>query len=183
MKTVYETDRLYLKILTPAWAEAVFNFYAENRTFFEPWEPTRQPNFYTIEFHKKSLQFDYMNWEKGLHVRFWIFRKNDPYTPIGTVCLQNITRGVFQSCVLGYKISEQFTRMGYAQEAILKTINIAFFELGLHRIEAYIHLDNSMSIRFIEKIGFQREGIKYHYAKLCGTWQDHYCYSLLSPFS
>lgn len=182
MSQIYETKRLILKSLTPVWADSVLDFYLNNKYFFEPWEPDRQPNFYTLDFQKKTLQYDETSRQRGTYLRLWIFTKEDSINPIGTICFQNITRSVFQSCVVGYKISQPYTRMGYCEEALMRAIQVIFMEYRLHRIEAYVHTQNIPSIFLIEKIGFQREGIKFDYAKLGGTWQNHYCYSLINPF-
>lgn len=45
MKTVYETNRLVLKILGPDAMRPVLDFQLRNRELFERYEPTRPDNF------------------------------------------------------------------------------------------------------------------------------------------
>lgn len=182
MFTEFYTSRLILKVLEPNWANEVLNFYRSNQESFEQWEPDREKNFYTLDYQGRMLYYDYLAYEKGTQIRFWIFLKNDPATPIGTVSFHNIVRGVFQSCTLGYKIDQKYVRNGYCLEAVQYACMLIFTKFRLHRIEALIHTDNLPSLQFIEKAGFQREGVRVSYARLNGTWHDHVCYSLITPY-
>lgn len=49
----------------------------------------------------------------------------------------------------------------------------------MHRIEAMVHPKNQPSIALLESVGFEREGIAREAARLSGSWQDMYRYSLL----
>lgn len=177
-----KTERLILKVLTPQWAPQVLRFYEENREFFEPWEADRHTNFYSLDYQGRMLYYDYLAYEKGTQVRFWIFLKSNPDVPIGTVSFHNILHGIFQCCNIGYKMDHTYKKHGYCREAVMEACTYLFTHYELHRIEALIHPDNHASLHFIETLGFQREGLRIGYAKLRGHWQDHICYSLISPF-
>lgn len=182
MFTEYSTERLVLKILKPDWASEVLDFYMRNQEYFEPWEADRPAHFYTKEYQGKMLYYDYLAFEKGTQIRYWIFLKGYPWIPIGTVSFHNIIHGIFQSCIIGYKIDHEYIRQGYCLEAVKSACTIMFTDYELHRIEALIHTQNTPSLQFIEKAGFQREGVRVSYAKLNGVWQDHACYSLINPY-
>ena len=53
LKYEFETERLFLKVLTPNYANAVLNFQNRNRESFEAYEPARPDNFYTAD--RKSV--------------------------------------------------------------------------------------------------------------------------------
>lgn len=182
MFTEYSTERLVLKILKPDWASEVLDFYIRNQEYFEPWEADRHAHFYTKEYQAKMLYYDYLAFEKGTQIRYWIFLKGYPGIPIGTVSFHNIIHGIFQSCILGYKIDHEYIRQGYCLEAVKSACTIMFTDYELHRIEALIHTQNTPSLQFIEKAGFQKEGVRVSYAKLNGVWKDHACYSLINPY-
>lgn len=114
-------------------------------------------------------------------IRFWVYQKSDPEHVIGTVCLRNITRHVYQSCETGYKFDQLSWHHGYALEALCKCIQIAFYELNLHRITAYIMPDNAASIRLVQRAGFELEGIARKNAMVRGVWEDHAVYSIICP--
>ncbi len=181
MKFSYETDRLLLKVLDGSSANDVLRFYASNREIFERYEALRPDNFYTIAYQRRALNYEFNAFIKQTAIRFWAYAKTNPTHVIGTVCFRNIVRTVYQRCEVGYKFDQRYWHLGYAQEALLKCIQIAFYELNLHRISAYIMMDNHPSIRLVEQIGFEYEGIARGYALVRGIWEDHLVYSILHP--
>lgn len=58
-------------------------------------------------------------------------------------------------------------------EAVEAVVNHAFHELRLHRIEANIMPRNQASLRVVQKLGFQNEGISRKYLQINGKWEDH----------
>ena len=181
MKFSYETNRLLLKILDGSNANDVLRFYLTNREPFEQCEALRPENFYTEDYQRRVLNHEFNMCIKKAGIRFWIYKKTDPLHVIGTVCFRNIMRHVYQSCEIGYKLYELSWHQGYASEAVEKCIDIAFYELNLHRICAHIMPGNLASIRLAERIGFEREGVARKSAMVRGVWEDHVVYSILHP--
>jgi ribosomal-protein-alanine N-acetyltransferase len=177
----YETDRLILKSLGKEAAPMVLAFYEDNKDFFEPWEPRRSINFYTLAYHKASLTAEFNQMAEGKLIRFWIFLKDHPDEVIGSLSFQNLLHEPYLSCSLGYKFSRRYLHCGYALESIRKAIDILFTEYRMHRIEAYIMESNEPSLRLIERLSFHYEGISYSYARINGIWTDHRRYSLINP--
>lgn len=173
MQTVYETERLLLKVLGPADAALTLDYYLRNRTFLREWEPAREEAFYTLAHQRELLDQDQADFESGRSFRTWIFKKGAEHSTIGTVGFQNIVRGAFLSCFLGYKLDEREICNGYMTEALQKGISIMFEEYGLHRIEANIMPKNKASLRVVEKLGFSYEGRSPKYLRINGVWEDH----------
>jgi ribosomal-protein-alanine N-acetyltransferase len=169
----YETERLILKVIDESYADKVLDYYKRNSDFLGEWEPIRDESFYEEEYHKKQLQNDTLNIENGNMLRLWIVSKDDKNKIIGTVSFNNIVRGAFLSCHLGYKVDKDEINKGYASEAINKGIEIIFSEYKLHRIEANIMPKNKASMKVVEKLGFYNEGLAYKYLKIHGQWEDH----------
>lgn len=94
--------------------------------------------------------------------------------------IQRISRGIFQSCVIGYKMDAAYRDMGYMTEALHFLISFIFTELKLHRIEAYVNPDNNASIHLLKKLEFIEEGIAHGSAWIQGVWQDHLRFALIS---
>lgn len=181
MKFYYETDRLFLKVLDGTNAPDILRFYLSNRLLFEQYEAQRPENFYTEDYQRRVLNHEFHMCIRQTGIRFWIYEKTDPDHVIGTVCFRNIIRHVYQSCEIGYKFDPHSRHHGYAQEAVSKCIEIAFYELNLHRITAHIMPENTASIRLAERIGFQKEGVARKSALIRGVWEDHIIYSILHP--
>ena len=80
---------------------------------------------------------------------------------------------------LGYWIRRASQRKGYATEAVGRLIDHAFQELGMHRLEAHIGLENRASQRVVEKLGLLREGVARGVEFVDGRYLDHVQYGLL----
>lgn len=81
---------------------------------------------------------------------------------------------------IGYMINPARQRQGLAGEAVSAMLNFCFADLGLHRIQAFIHPDNSASIGLVEKLGFSREGVLRDNLRVGDAWRDDLLYALLS---
>ena len=164
MKFKYETRRLSLKLLKPSakYARQALDFYNRNRAVFERYEALRPKDFYTEGYQKAMLEHDYNLAIHSKCFRFWVFTKNDPARIIGSICFD-----------------ERYWHRGLAKEAMELGITLMFYEVGLHRIEAYAMKDNTASIRLLDSLGFQYEGTCRQYARIRGRWEDHLLYSYI----
>lgn len=167
-----ETKRLVLKILTEADTSEVLEYYLRNKNYLSNWEPVRDKEFYTLTYQQSQIANELILMREGRLFKVWISEKGDN-SLIGSVALNNIVLGAFQSCHLGYKLDEQKINKGYMTEALNEVIEYAFNELQLHRIEANIMPNNLPSIRVVEKLGFYNEGLAIKYLKINGRWEDH----------
>lgn len=61
---------------------------------------------------------------------------------------------------VGYTLHPWARRKGYATEATAALIDYLVDTVGVHRIEAATHPDNSRSILVLERLGFLAEGVK-----------------------
>jgi len=169
----YETSRLLLRTLEPSRAAGVLDYFVRNRTFLTPWEPERTEDYFTLEWQRELLLFDQRSMEREELYKVWISSLADPERIIGSVSLSNIVRGVFQSCHVGYRGDKDELNRGYVTEALRQLVSVAFGELKLHRLEANIMPRNVASLRLVEKLGFQPEGLARKYLKINGIWEDH----------
>ena len=179
MNFIYETDRLHIQILNGPYAAESLRFYEEDRELFERYVPLRPVNFYTENYHRYLLNYEYNLILKGGMVRYWFFPKDDPMRIIGTVSLRNIIHGSYEKCEIGYKLSSAYQGQGYAREGIARVIQIAFEEFGLHRIEACCMPGNEASINLLESLNFHLEGKLEKYVMIQGHYEDHLLFSLL----
>lgn len=173
MQTIYYTDRLLLKVLDKTDAQLVLDYYARNKEFLNDWEPAKGNEFYSLTFHEEQLLKDLDQIDQKNSFRLWIFKKDSPDRIIGKISFNNIVRGAFLSCHLGYSLDKDEINKGYMTEALRKAIDIVFREYGLHRIEANIMPKNLRSLKVVEKLGFYNEGIAYNYLKINSKWEDH----------
>ena len=100
-------------------------------------------------------------------------------TLIGTCTLLDILRE-HRRATIGYALGRAAWGRGYAMEAVRAVVGFAFGELGLFRVDADVDPRNAPSIRLLERLGFQREGLlraRYH---VNGEIQDSVIYGLLA---
>jgi len=168
----YETDRLYLRILKPNYAQEVLAYYKRNHNFLNEWEPKRSKDFYTLSYHKRQLSYEYNMFKDSKSVRLWIFKKEDNKL-IGNICFSNIIMGNFKSCFMGYKLDKDEINKGYMTEAIKEAVRIMFDDFGLHRIEVNVIPRNERSLKVMEKLKFEQEGYSRRYLEINGKWEDH----------
>lgn len=168
-----ETSRLVLKILEIEDAAKVIDFYSNNKLFFQPWSPIYPIDFYTLEFHSSRLQTKKQEFLENKSLNLYLFPKEKPQNIIGEIEFSNIIFGPFQSCYLGYKMDKAYIQKGLMKEALRSAILYVFDVIKLHRIEANVMPKNSASIKLLESLGFEQEGLAKNYLKINGKWEDH----------
>ena len=175
------TDRLILQVEDSSKAEQILSFYEKNHMVFDCFEPTRPDNFYTLTYQQAALQYEYSEIVKGKTLRYYIYLKESPDTIIGSLNFSRIEHGPFSRASIGYKIDRDYQNQGYATEGCQAAIPVLFSNYRIHRIEARVSPDNIPSIKLLEHLGFQFEGMEYKSVEVNGVFQDHFRYSLIAP--
>ena len=169
-------------ILRPL-AEDDFESYREVRTRCHDWLNIWEPTVDSVPMDTTSTSEHFNQrvsaFERGAHFDssygFAIFLHDGTF--IGEVTIGTIVRGPFQSCLLGYWVDEKFAGRGFAPEAVSAVVDYGLSSLGFQRIEVAIVPGNKSSIRVVEKLGFEFEGISKEYIEVAGVREDHarYC--------
>jgi ribosomal-protein-alanine N-acetyltransferase len=149
-----------------------------NRDFLAPWEPIRDEEHRTVEGQRTVIRSALQRYEQGITVPSVILDEEGDV--VGRITLNDIVRGPFQSCHLGYWLSAAANGRGLATAAVRDAIRLAFEGLGLHRIEAGTLLHNVRSQRVLERNGFVRFGVAPAYLNIAGQWQDHALYQIVN---
>jgi RimJ/RimL family protein N-acetyltransferase len=108
----------------------------------------------------------------------WGIALADTDQVIGTVTLAWIDREHRRSEV-GFALAKSAWGQGYATEAVARLIGHAFDDLELHRLGADVDPRNEPSIKLLERLGFQREGLLRERYHLAGEIQDSLILGLL----
>ncbi|MDD3049494.1 MAG: GNAT family protein [Bacilli bacterium] len=172
-------ESVILRNLTPSNAEAVLEYYKKNKKHLEPFEPTKDSNYYTIETQKKVLNKSYKDFLNGTAIELGIFKEENL---IGKIKLSRIIHGSFKNGILGYSIDENEQGKGYMKESVNLLLKYAFDECKIHRIEASALINNEKSIRVLTKCGFKLLGINEKYLLINGKWVDHVTYYILKEY-
>lgn len=166
-----ETERLILREILPADAEAVY------RVFSEP-DVTRYydlDTYDTVEQAGELVDFFDESFELERAIRWGITRKTDD-TVIGTcgyVWLRQY-RGE-----IGYELARPFWRQGIMSEALDAILEFGFDQLELNRIEALVMTANVASAGLLVSLGFREEGILRQHDFFKGRFHDMRLFSIL----
>lgn len=185
------TPRLRLVAGDPGLAPAVCEFQRRNRQHFAPWDPPTPDSFYSPEAQWVRLAHGITAFQNDTAYRYWLIdgrRADGARLPssdaevIGSLHFSQVSRGAFQSAMLGYALDEAHVGQGLMSEAIVAGIEEMFSpRVNLHRVQAAYRPENARSARVLARLGFHQEGLAPGYLYIDGAWRDHVVTSLRNP--
>ncbi len=133
---------------------------------------------YTVEDARGWIEHGQAAREKGSEVHFVVYEV-DSKRLLGTTSIIRVDQAN-RLAQTGYFIRESERGKGLAGKACLLTVEYAFQELKLHRLELLIATHNPSSLRVVEKMGAEREGLlKQRIYWDNGVFHDAYLYALI----
>lgn len=169
-----ETKRLILRKITD---NDAFMLYENIYNNYEWYKFYYQLPFNDYEEYKKLFE-KYKDWyEKGNYFRWEIVLK-ETGEMIGLLQLHG-RDSLNNSCKIGYIIGYNYTKKGYAKEAVEKALDFGINKLGYHRIEALVVKENKDSLKLAEKVGMTFESIKKESYKIGDKYYDQDVYVLI----
>jgi ribosomal-protein-alanine N-acetyltransferase len=171
MITEIRTPRLLLRSLALDDRDEFIRVHQVSDAFYAPWSPNRTGSYEDM-FITEMTKVD-ADRRNGSHYR--MIGVLDDGRIAGFFNLGHIVRGAFHNAYVGWKVSVEVARQGYATEGVTALLDFAFAQEGaaLHRIQANVIPGNKPSIALAEKLGLRREGIAVRYLEIAGVWQDH----------
>jgi ribosomal-protein-alanine N-acetyltransferase len=166
-----------LRPLRPDDAERLSELFITNREFLAPWEPLRPEWFFSVEGQRRVVADSLAQQQDG---RMFCQAILDPDGEVvGRINLNNIVRGPFQSASMGYWLAESAGGKGLGTAAVAAMVELAFGELGLHRLEAGTIPENYRSQAVLRKNGFVQFGYAPAYLQIAGRYTDHLLFQRL----
>ena len=160
-------------------APALAALAVSQRAHLAPWEPERPDRWFTEAGQREALE--QADRDRAADRSYAYLITDAAGSILGRLTLASVVRGAAQFCSLGYWVAREATGRGVATAAVGQALEIAFGELGLHRLQAEILPHNHASRRVLEHHGFQRYGLAPQYLRIAGRWQDHELWQLLAP--
>jgi ribosomal-protein-alanine N-acetyltransferase len=154
----------------------IADYVIRTREAFRATEPPRAPEFYTPGFWREQTERSIQDFVRDQSVRLFLF--NVEGRPIGTANFNQIFRGPFQACILGYALDPAEQGKGLMHEALTSSIRYIFEDLHLHRVMANYIPRNTRSAAVLKRLGFEVEGLARNYLLIDGQWRDHVLTSL-----
>lgn len=168
-----ETERLRLRHLEESDTNSLFEIFSDEEAMrFWSWTPFKeraQAAKLLADIHENFRQKSHFQWGIAL-------RADDQV--IGTTTLFRFD-DQSRRAELGYILNRRFWGRGYAGEALSALLDFAFDELNLNRLEADIEPRNAASVKTVERLGFQKEGLLRERWIVEGETQDTAFYGLL----
>lgn len=150
---------------------------ARNRDWLSPWEasnpdgPTHIPTFTDVlRQSRKSAKAG----------SAFMFAIEVDGRLVGQITLGNVIWGSLREAYIGYWIDENFANRGIVTRSLALLADFALNECGLHRIEISIRPENAASLRVVEKLGIQKEGLRQRFLHIDGDWRDHFIFVVTS---
>lgn len=169
-----ETDHLFLRELKPGDAEAIFRYFSDPQvTRYLSAGPYKR-----LEQASDMIDFLRAMFPNREGFRWGITLKEGDDRVIGTCGYHAWLRPHFRA-EIGYELAREYWGQGIMQEAIRSLLTFGFNEMKLNRVEAHVLPENLASARFLEKLGFQREGLLREYEFVHDKFQDILVFSLL----
>ncbi|WP_405435984.1 GNAT family N-acetyltransferase [Streptomyces avidinii] len=135
----------------------------------------------SVELHQPWMQLpttaeEFRVWmrrfDDGANLGFLV-RVRETGAAAGMVNINSIIRGRYQGASLGYAAFAPSAGHGYMTEGLAATLQYAFTDLRLHRLEANIQPANKASLALVRRLGFHYEGVSPAYLYIDGGWRDH----------
>jgi RimJ/RimL family protein N-acetyltransferase len=154
---VLSTDRLVLREWVPSDAADMLSFRGDPEVQYFNSEPMREVSEATALI--EELRAGYAG-HRSIH---WAVTVRPDDRPVGLFGF-NYWQRFHRRAEIGYDLVRTHWGRGLAYEGMAAIVAFGFGELGLHRIETETILDNVRSVRLLERLGFQREGVRREYS-------------------
>jgi RimJ/RimL family protein N-acetyltransferase len=151
---VLETERLILRRLTTAAAAFIFELVNEPSFLQNIGDRNVRTHADAIRYIEQGPIASYDQHGFGLY----LVELKDLHVPIGICGV--LRRDTLEYPDIGFAFLPHFWRQGYAIESAKAVMGYARNVLGLKAIAAITSPDNEASIKLLEKLGFQFQGMK-----------------------
>jgi [ribosomal protein S5]-alanine N-acetyltransferase len=168
-----KTERLVLRPFAESDAESIYALQSNARVLrlwdSPPWTERNRADEFIAACRKME--------EEGSGARFAIETlSNNAF--VGW-CSMFRWSPVYRSLGIGYCFDEPAWGKGHATEAVRAMLRWAYETLDLNRVEAELDTRNAASARVLEKLGFEREGLRREDCVVLGEVSDSWIYGLL----
>lgn len=131
----------------------------------------------------KSETKAYISWLKKKALKTcdnsytWVIEHKKDEKVIGTISIVD-TDYSKKIATVGYTLAADYQHKGYATEALKGVIKYLFEDMSVERVQAKVMVENDASLRLLERVGMQREGLLRRGAYCKTACVDVYIYSM-----
>ena len=169
------TERLMLRAPKYSDASDVFEFCSDpDSSRFADWFPhaEKRETYLYISWLKKQAKKPN---RKGYT---WFVECCETKKVVATISVMGIDASGSIATV-GYTLAKEYQHKGYATEMLIAVLKFLFTDLNMVRVQAKVMVENEPSIRLLERVGMQKEGLLRKGAFCKDRCVDVYLYSAL----
>ncbi|MDO6706606.1 ribosomal protein S5-alanine N-acetyltransferase [Photobacterium sp. 1_MG-2023] len=175
-----KVDELTIRLVTQKDAYQIAAYYQRNKAFLQPWEPLRDPAFFTVAgWERRLAQLSELH-KHNLAYYFVVFCEGSDEI-CGVINFSNLVRHPFYACHVGYSLDEKQQGKGIMRRALNAAIRWLFEEQHFHRVMAAYIPRNQRSAAVLKAAGFEQEGVAREYLLINGRWEDHILTARVNP--
>ena len=167
------TNRLLLRQIMPGDAESLFAIRSDDESMkyfgHEPHESLNETKGVIRQMEERYTRKEALHWCITLQGEDRLF---------GCCSFFHFDEG-FDRAETGYELNRTLWGKGIMTEAMSTILTFGFSELGLHRVEAIIDIENERSKNLLLKLGFTYEGNLRQRFPFRGHFEDEYYFGLL----
>lgn len=171
-----EISQVCIRQMRPRDYRVLDRIRLENIDWLKPWDASA-PQGYPLTI-PTTPQLSWINAQDIRHERGIALIIEVDGEVVGHIQVMNMIRAASQSAMLGYWIAKDYANKGVMTLALAMTIDTCIRELRLHRIEVNIRPDNKRSLRVVEKLGLNCEGLRKGFLHVGDGWHDHLCFAI-----
>lgn len=151
---ILETSRLCLREIISSDDEAIFAIRGD----YEVTKYNTGKAYADIEQAQALIESMTMLFEEEQELRWGITLKSDE-TVIG-MCGFNYWNRIDKRASIGFDLNRKFWRRGIMREALHAMLDFGFEQMELNRIEADASSINIASVKLLQSLNFQQEGVQ-----------------------
>lgn len=171
------TPRLVLRPFRKRDATAIHAAVLDSLDELSKWLPWAADD-YNRNVSQQFVRDSIAAWNEARAFDFAIRTRDDRDTHIGNVSAWWTSKPNL-SGEIGYWVRSDTSSRGICTEATARLLQVAFEELGMHRVTLRIAVGNRASERVAEKLGFLHEGLLRDEVKVGSSWLDHTAWGIL----
>lgn len=173
---ILTTERLTLRPLTLADAEALFDYFSKEEvmTYYD------LAPFKSVDEAKDLIGIWNSRFQNDEGCRWAITLKEDTTLAIGTCGFHNLSKENNRA-EIGYEFHPNCWGKGYATEVTKELIQYGFSTRNFRRLEAFIDPRHTASRKVLHKSGMETEGVLREYFFEKGEFVDAEILSILNP--
>ena len=159
----FKTERLTIRKILPSDQQKIFEGLSDPLVI----------KYYGVSFSSLNAVKEQMDWYEGLWTTktgiWWAICNEDNSEFLGACGLNNLLR-IHNKAELGFWLLPRYWGKGIIQEVVEIVEEYAFNDLQLHRIEAFVEVENDNSKKVLRKMNYRYEGTMVEVEKKNGEY-------------